>query len=312
MLQQTQVTTVIPYFNRFMTRFPTVAALAHADVDEVLSLWSGLGYYARARYCHKAANLIVHDFNGTIPNNVQTLQTLPGIGQSTAGAICALAFGRFAPILDGNVKRVLTRVFAIAGNVTESAVKNQLWQLANEYTSHKYPAQYTQAIMDLGALTCTRSKPLCTECPLQRHCQAHALGIETQFPNKKRQANKPVKQTTMLIIRNACDKILLYKRPPHGIWGGLWSFPEIADEKDALPWCQQHLQLSVKRIKPMVGFRHTFSHYHLDISPLLLQVAGDKNKITHSDHDWFHLSAEQNLGISAPVRKLLLQLRSLS
>ncbi|MDA0977532.1 MAG: A/G-specific adenine glycosylase, partial [Proteobacteria bacterium] len=258
MLQQTQVATVIPYFERFLARFPTVDRLAAANQDEVLHLWTGLGYYARARNLHKAAQQVMTDYNGEFPQTLEELTALPGIGRSTAGAILSICFGVRAPILDGNVKRVLTRVFAIEGWPGQAAVQKQLWAKADELTPSTRVADYTQAIMDLGALICRRSSPDCGACPFESDCLARQEDRIKAFPGSKPRKALPVRSTCMMVIQGK-DGVLLEKRPPTGIWGGLWSLPE-SDEPEA--FLEQH-GLQATEIASLAPFRHSFTHYHL-------------------------------------------------
>lgn len=226
MLQQTQVTTVIPYFERFIKKFPDVKSLANAPEDEVLELWAGLGYYARARNLHKTAKIIQQEYKGTFPNDLLLLQELPGIGRSTAGAIFSLGMNQPAAILDGNVKRVFTRLHAIDGYPNASKTLKQLWQIAEDYLPNERAADYTQAMMDLGALLCTPTQPNCKSCPVQKYCLAHAQDKTTDYPTPKPTKSLPVRSSHFLILVNNQQEILLEKRPPAGIWGGLWSLPE--------------------------------------------------------------------------------------
>jgi len=254
MLQQTQVATVIPYYERFMARFNTLEALATAPIDDVLSHWSGLGYYARARNLHQCAQTVYNQHNGELPNTLDALQALPGIGRSTAGAILSLAYGEVQPILDGNVKRVLARHRAVEGWPGRTEVLKRLWVISEEVTPNKRCGPFNQAMMDLGASVCTRSKPKCSDCPLAEDCQALALGNPTGFPGKKPKKDKPTKTTVMLLVQNEAGETLLEKRPPSGIWGGLWSLPEATDG-----------ELPKGTGESVMRFRHTFSHFHLDI-----------------------------------------------
>ena len=226
MLQQTQVTTIIPYFERFAKRFPDVRTLARARPDSVLHLWSGLGYYARARNLHKAAKRIIAEHGGTFPRELESVVRLPGIGRSTAGAILALAFDQRHAILDGNVKRVLARHHAIDAPPNRRETETKLWQLAERHTPSRRVADYTQAIMDLGATVCTRAHPDCAHCPVRAGCKARKLGTPQNFPVPAKRRAMPVKQVNMLLIRDARDRVLLVKRPPAGLWGGLWGLPE--------------------------------------------------------------------------------------
>lgn len=311
MLQQTQVATVIPYFLKFMHAFPDITKLAHAHEDSVLHLWAGLGYYSRARNLHRAAKMVMSDFGGQFPGELEALQTLPGIGPSTAGAIRSIAFNQPAPILDGNVKRVLTRIHAITQPPSDKATEETLWKLAVAYTPKKRVADYTQAIMDLGATLCTRSKPNCPQCPFHKSCNAYALGIVDQVPAKKTTTRIPTREATFLIIKQG-KRVLLHKRPSIGIWGGLFSVPEIAgvaDSKDITRYCRQHLKLNVTALQPLTSFRHTFSHYHLTIHPILLTIKKPNSTIMEDDQQiWYNLSQPENVGLPKPVQSILREL----
>lgn len=307
MLQQTQVATVIPYFERFMSRFPTVQALASADIDQVLHLWTGLGYYARARNLHKAAQLICSNHQGEFPASVEQLEALPGIGRSTAGAIAALSMQLRAPILDGNVKRVLARYFAIAGWPEQSAIKKTFWDIAERLTPQQRVADYTQAMMDLGATVCVRGKPDCTVCPLHEDCRARVENSIANFPGRKPRKTLPVKATTMLVVQDSKNRVLLEKRPPQGIWGSLYSFPEMTEDSESaarqvLPQLNQ-----LDRTRPILEpLRHTFSHYHLDISPVRYRTHEQIGAVADSDRWlWYPLDHSLQVGLAAPVKKLL-------
>ncbi|WP_263146980.1 A/G-specific adenine glycosylase [Pseudomonas sp. RIT-PI-AD] len=304
MLQQTQVATVLDYFDRFMEALPTVEALAAAPEDEVLHLWTGLGYYSRARNLHKAAKRVVEAFDGEFPRDVEALAELPGIGRSTAGAIASLSMGLRAPILDGNVKRVLARYVAQDGYPGEPKVARQLWAIAERLTPERRVAHYTQAMMDLGATLCTRSRPLCLLCPVQTGCRAHLLGLETRYPWPKPRKELPQKRTLMPLLANREGAILLYRRPSSGLWGGLWSLPEL-DDLDALaPLASRHaLQLGERRALP--GLTHTFSHFQLAIEPWLVRVEGEVPAVVEGDWLWYNLATPPRLGLAAPVKKLL-------
>jgi A/G-specific adenine glycosylase len=308
MLQQTQVSTVIPYFETFTQAFPTVADLARAPLDEVLHLWTGLGYYARARNLHACAKQVVAEYGGEFPQSVEALAALPGIGRSTAGAICSITWNQPAAILDGNVKRVLARFYAVDGWPGQTTVANRLWALAEENTPRKHNAQYTQAMMDLGATVCTRSRPQCHACPLQSHCRAHAQGDPEQYPGKKPPKAMPVKQVKMLMLRNPRGEILLEQRPAQGIWGGLWSFPEVAADVDPLNYALDHWG-SAANADAWITHRHTFSHYHLDITPILLQLEKVHDRIMASNRlIWYNTGQPPSVGLAAPVKRLLRQL----
>ena len=307
MLQQTQVSTVIPYFERFMQAFKTLTELANAPIDTVLHYWTGLGYYARARNLHKAAQQIRDLHAGRFPDDYESLLALPGIGRSTAGAILAQAFGLRYPILDGNVKRVLTRLYAIEGWPGNKAVEQELWKLAEANTPQQNVVDYTQAIMDLGATLCKRGSPNCPACPLSQHCQAYAGGRQCEFPTPKPKKSKPIKQTRMLIITDENGRTLLEQRPPAGIWGGLWSFPECEPGVDPGKWCHDELKLRVATSTTLQPLRHTFSHYHLDIEPVLVQLSQTKPDIVMDSERliWYNMRQPDQRGLPAPIKTLL-------
>jgi len=308
MLQQTQVNTVIPYFERFMQRFPDVRALAMASIDEVLHLWTGLGYYSRARNLHRSAQLILQNHDGNLPASLEELQNLPGIGRSTAGAIIAIAFKQKAAILDGNVKRVLTRAFGITAWPGEKKVENSLWEIAETLTPHERIDDYTQAMMDIGATVCVRGTPQCEKCPLKINCLARQLGIEKTLPHPKPQKTLPVKQTTFLIIQHK-QTIFLEKRPSQGIWGGLWSLPTLdhfSKPEEITRHCQQHFKFQTKTIELGHSFRHTFSHFHLEILPAFVVLTRKPSKIMASEQQiWYNLRESQEVGLPAPVKKIV-------
>lgn len=305
MLQQTQVATVIPYYERFMASFPTVGALAQATQDEVLQHWAGLGYYARGRNLHKCAQTVVDEYQGEFPNTVEELTGLSGIGRSTAGAIISLSTGKRAVILDGNVKRVLARFHGTEGWPGKTAVADTLWTHAEKHTPKKRCDDFNQAMMDLGATLCTRSKPNCTQCPLQKNCFALREGRQTDFPNKKPKKVTPVKTTQWLVLHNERQEILLEQRPQQGIWGGLWSFPEIGIDESGQAYCEAHYG-NVGKLEQSEPFRHTFSHYHLDIQPTHLMIEQTQGQVRSDDqHMWFTPHELDKLGLPAPVKKLI-------
>ncbi len=306
MLQQTQVKTVIPYFERFMTAFPDVQALAQAPEDRVLHLWTGLGYYARARNLHRAAKQVVADFNGEFPRTLEGLISLPGIGRSTAGAILSIACGERASILDGNVKRVLARYHRVAGWPGESAVHRQLWDIAERYTPTRRCADYSQAMMDLGATVCTRARPACGACPLSAGCAANAAGNPQDYPGKKPRKTLPVKSTCFLIARNRNGEIWLEKRPGNGIWGGLWCFPEVASAGAGRAACINLWSQPAESLEEWPPFRHTFSHYHLDITPVLATIDTTPTGIMEAPGQlWYNVRQAPQIGLAAPVAALL-------
>jgi A/G-specific adenine glycosylase len=309
MLQQTRVATVIPYYERFLARFPDVATLAAADLDTVLHHWSGLGYYARARHLHAAASMIMEVHKGKFPEDFAAVISLPGIGRSTAGAILSLASGQRHPILDGNVKRVLTRLHALEGWTGQAAVQTQLWKLAEQATPRQRVADYTQAIMDLGATVCTRAQPSCERCPLHGDCAARVSGTQGDYPTPRPRKRLPVRQTRMLILHNTDGEVLLEQRPPTGIWGGLWSFPECSPEHNVAEWCRGQLGLTASVTAEWPVFRHTFSHYHLDISPVLACVSAIDDAVMEAGNRlWYKDKASPAKGFAAPVSKLLARL----
>ena len=306
MLQQTQVSTVIPYYQRFMSRFPQVSDLASASEDEVFHYWSGLGYYSRARNLHKAAKKVVEQHSGVFPHSVIGLMELPGIGRSTAGAIAAISMGIRAPIMDGNVKRILTRYFAIHGWPGLTAVANELWTIAEGLTPGQRVGDYTQVMMDLGATVCKRSKPACQQCPLSASCIAHQTGQQHCFPETRPKQTKPVRSTIMLMVINQHGEVLLEKRPPAGIWGGLWSFLEISDPDQISREALAKTGLIIDDCELWQPFRHTFSHYHLDITPALTLVDSQSLRVNEcDDYCWFALDDSRQLGLAAPIKKLL-------
>ena len=311
MLQQTQVATVVAYFERFVSVLPTLRDLAAADEDTVLALWSGLGYYRRARFLHRAAQICVEQHGGELPRDLVALCALPGIGRSTAGAILAQAHGLRFPILDGNVKRVLTRYHGIHGHPGESAVEKQLWQHAETHTPDKRVADYTQAIMDLGATLCVRSRPRCEACPLGTDCIAHRDDLTSQLPGRKPAKSIPTRATVMLILRDHQGRVLLERRGPQGVWSGLWSLPEASDPGDAWRIAQQHAQID--DAQALTPFTHVFSHYRLDIEPLLFDRATAQRGIADDPQlRWCAIDELGALGLPAPVRTLLLQINDAS
>ncbi len=310
MLQQTQVGTVIPYFERFVAHYPDVAALAAAAQDEVLHLWSGLGYYSRARNLHRCAQLVMARHEGEFPRDLAQMIALPGIGRSTAAAILAQALELPHAILDGNVKRVLARYHAVAGWSGEATVEKRLWQLAEQHLPARDVRDYTQAIMDLGATLCTRSRPRCGDCPLAEDCAARAADRVADFPSPRPKRVVPRRRTFFLIIENAAGAVLLERRPPSGIWGGLWCFPEMESE-DAL--CQRLAALGLGNgsiAARLATIAHSFTHFHLDIQPL--RVSADSAALEVRDDGalrWYSPADSTRIGLSAPVTRLLASLR---
>jgi A/G-specific adenine glycosylase len=305
MLQQTQVTTVIPYFLKFMASFPDVRALAAAPLDAVLHHWSGLGYYARARNLHKAAGQIVERHGGECPQELDAWLALPGVGRSTGAAILAQAFDQRHAILDGNVKRVLARYHGVQGWPGHKAAENALWEYARTHTPGTRLRDYTQAIMDLGATVCVRARPRCDACPVAADCHAFAHGLQAELPQRKPKKDKPVRTTTMLIVRDPGGDILLRRRPPTGIWGGLWSLPEIDGDLSPRQWCEETLNARVVAQSERSLMRHTFSHFHLDIQPVALQVATRPARVEDGAWVWYNRSAPAAIGLAAPVTRLI-------
>jgi A/G-specific adenine glycosylase len=308
MLQQTQVSTVIPYFERFTTQFPDLASLAAANVDDVLALWSGLGYYARARNLHKTAQMIARDYQGEFPRDFETLISLPGIGRSTAGAILSLAMKQTAPILDGNVKRVLMRFYALEGWSGTSVVEKKLWTLSTALTPDKNCRQYNQAMMDIGATLCTRSQAKCTQCPLQSRCLAFAQQRVNELPQPKPRKSLPLRCCQLLVISNQNNEFFMEKRPTKGLWGGLWSLPQIPSDAVAEEICLQQWHFLVRHVETLPVFRHSFSHFHLDIRPVILVLTRNETTIAENNqYRWVKLAQLTQLGLAAPVSKILLQ-----
>jgi A/G-specific adenine glycosylase len=306
MLQQTQVRTVIPYFQRFIAALPVLADLAVASEDRVLALWSGLGYYSRARNLQRTAQICVERHHGDLPRDIDALSALPGIGRSTAAAILAQAFGERHAILDGNVRRVLARWHGVHGWPGSVATQKTLWQLAEAHTPRERVADYTQAIMDLGATLCTRSRPQCTRCPIADGCVALRDGLTGALPEPKPKRALPTRATTMLIVRDASGRVLLERRPPIGVWARLWSLPEIDDAAAATARLREHYAVHAAAEMTLQSFEHTFSHYHLRITPCTLMGANDAARVAdHPDQCWYTFTELAAIGLPAPVRKLL-------
>lgn len=310
MLQQTQVATVIPYFERFIQRFPSVLDLANAPIDEVLHLWTGLGYYARARNLHKAAIQIRDKFGGEYPTDFEDVLALSGVGRSTAGAILSSVLDAPYPILDGNVKRVLSRCFAVEGWAGDKAVENRLWSLSENVTPTTQVANFNQAMMDLGAMICTRGKPKCSLCPLEQMCIANQQQKWSDYPAKKPKKVLPEKIAYFAVIKQD-SQILLQKRPENGIWGGLFSFPQFTTLEECKRFIfSKNLQISAQ----LNAFRHTFSHFHLNIVPILAEtshnIAQEKSgnyaaSISSQDDYWYDLYNLNEIGLPAPIKQIL-------
>ncbi len=300
MLQQTQVATVIPYYERFMRRFPDVITLANAPQDDVLHHWSGLGYYARARNLHAAAKTIRDEFGGAFPRKFEDVAKLPGIGRSTAGAILSLSRDQRHAILDGNVKRVLARHAAVEGWPGRTAVMNRLWEIAEAHLPARRFGAYNQAMMDLGATLCARGKPRCGECPVAADCMARQLGRQSEFPGRKPRAALPEKRIDMLLLEHR-GFVLLEKRPPAGVWGGLWSLPEA---EDAQAWLEKNHPDAVVN-EALDTLTHTFSHFRLHIRPVHVRLETAPSKVSDVEAGWYPAAALPALGIAAPVQRIL-------
>jgi A/G-specific adenine glycosylase len=300
MLQQTQVSTVIPYFERFIERFSDVHSLAAANIDEVLFLWSGLGYYSRARNLHRTARRIVADFNGIFPDNSEALQTLPGIGRSTAGAIMAFAFNHRAAILDGNVKRVLARYFCINEPINLASTEKRLWELSEQClpARKKDIGAYTQGMMDLGAMICTRNQPKCSLCPLKSSCLSLRANKQHELPVRQKQKVKPIRSSDFILIELQ-QRILLKQRPAKGVWGGLWCFPEQCELDELTP-------TPIFAIGPKwLEFRHTFSHFYLDCH--IYQATFEHLISLPKGWTWYNREYPMAIGLPSPIKKTINQ-----
>ena len=303
MLQQTQVATVIPYYQRFVASFPNIAALAAATEEQVLAHWSGLGYYARGRNLHRTARLIVEKYRGEFPREFEQILDLPGIGRSTAAAICALTYRERRAILDGNVKRVLTRYCGISGSPGEKSVEARLWQQAEALLPKHDIADYIQAQMDLGATLCTRSKPKCNSCPVQSDCVALATDRISQLPTPRPRKAVPERHAVMLLLMHGND-IVLEKRPGSGIWGGLWSLPQFDDEEAAQNWFVQN-EMNASNGERLETFTHAFTHFKLHITPLKIQLAHKPLRAAQHGSVWLDVEEALGAAIPTPVRKML-------
>jgi A/G-specific adenine glycosylase len=306
MLQQTQVATVIPYYERFIKRFPDANALAGGAVDEVLHLWSGLGYYARARNLHRAALRIRDEHGGEFPETFAGIAALPGIGRSTAGAILALSRGARFPILDGNVRRVLARYFGVAGARGETAAEQRLWELSERCTPQARVAEYTQAIMDLGATVCVRRRPLCPQCPLTRGCLARRTGRQHELPAPRRASARPRRRVFMVVALRESGSVLLERRPEAGVWGGLWSLPQFATATAATAFIRD--SLGAGAAQPLAAFEHAFTHFDLTITPLLVQATAPAHAVEEGASLWYNIREPARIGLPAPVTALLSRL----
>lgn len=306
MLQQTQVNTVISYYLRFTQHYPDITSLAKASVDDVLALWTGLGYYARARNLHKTAVIIAETYHGIMPADLDDLIALPGIGRSTAGAIMALAHHQCFAILDGNVKRVLTRHAAIEGWPSNKKVEGKLWHYAEQLLPQHRFANYIQAQMDLGATVCTRSKPNCLACPLNTDCQAYLANKPTAYPTSKPKKTLATRQTHWLIAQNSEGELLLEQRDPQGIWGGLWSFPETESKQAVRDYCQFTTHFTANASQSLNIIKHVFSHYKLDIHPHFIPCTRNLNHVADNTKlKWYKIDDALQLGLPAPVKQLI-------
>ena len=312
MLQQTRVSVVAGYYERFMARFPDLATLADAALDDVLGLWTGLGYYSRAHNLHRAAGLVRDRHHGVMPRNLHALVALPGIGRSTAGAILALSHGDRHPILEGNVKRVLCRYHGIGGWSGESGTERALWRLAERHTPHERVAAYTQAIMDLGATLCVRSRPLCSLCPLGADCVARGTGAQARIPAPRPRRVVPRRETAFLMLRDPAGALLLERRPPAGIWGGLWCFPECGRTADVAATCRSRYGVRAVAITALAPIAHGFTHFKLDVHPILVEIDDDCAAAAavadSGDLRWCPPGAVAGFGLAAPVKLLIEQL----
>jgi A/G-specific adenine glycosylase len=308
MLQQTQVATVERYYDRFMEAFPSVAALANADTDHVLHLWSGLGYYARARNLHRAAGIVHGQLGDELPKDIELLQTLPGIGRSTAGAILALSDNQSCPILDGNVRRVLARLFLIEGWPGSTSASRKLWSLSEACTPTNRAANFTQAIMDLGASVCTRRKPACDHCPLAARCAAlQSIAVE-RIPAARPKRERPKREVVLvLVLQNG--NVLLKKRPDSGVWGGLWCFPETVEVKNVSSWCVSAVGTSPDRIEVRPKVHHAFTHFDLSMIPVEAHIQRVPDRLNEDGQWlWYDPRTPAAIGLAAPVARLLASL----
>jgi A/G-specific adenine glycosylase len=305
MLQQTQVSTVVPYYERFMQRFADVNALADAPIDDVLHLWTGLGYYARARNLHRAAVRIRDEFGGEFPRTFEEVASLPGIGRSTAGAILSLSRRERFPILDGNVKRVLSRYFGVEGDLAERAAVEKLWALSDQCTPHERVDVYTQAIMDVGATVCTRRNPLCAYCPLAEGCVARKLGKQHEIPAPRKAKARRERRVFMLVAQRKDESILLERRPDSGVWGGLWCLPEFETESAARAFATQSLHLPQPVPRHLDLIEHAFTHFDLVATPLLTRCEGNVSVMDAPRSLWYNPRQPARVGLPAPIKALI-------
>jgi A/G-specific adenine glycosylase len=307
MLQQTQVAVVIPFYEAFLRSFPDVRALAAAPLDEVLHLWSGLGYYARARNLQRAAQAIVLRHGGEFPRTFEEVLALPGIGRSTAGAILALSRGERHAILDGNARRVLARYFGIEGRAGEPALERRLWALADECTPSSRVAEYTQAVMDLGATVCSRARPACLLCPVHAGCVARQHNLQDRLPQPRLRATRPSREAWLVVAMRGGHKVLIERRPPAGIWGGLWGLPELPTRAHAEQWCQEHLSGAgaPRRLAPL---EHAFSHFDYRMRPLVVRCLGKAGTLRDDDrYRWYDPLRPARVGLPRPIATLVAQ-----
>ncbi|MDG2060745.1 MAG: A/G-specific adenine glycosylase [SAR86 cluster bacterium] len=307
MLQQTQVSTASPYFIRFIKRFPNLKTLSESNEDEILKYWSGLGYYSRAKNIHKSANIIIQEFDGNFPNSLEKLEYLPGIGKSTAGAILALGFNKIAPILDANVRRVISRYQAIEGDLLNSKNNKKLWQLAEKLLPTKDISIYTQAIMDLGATICSIKEPECTLCPINKKCIANNNNLINSIPKKKERKLKPIKKVYWLIVNNKKGEYLLKKRPGEGIWPGLWSFLEFNSFEETKNISKEMFNLEIKSYLKKKPIKHTFSHYNLEAIPINICLAPYRTKLP-KELIWLGAKNINSIGLPSPIKKTIVKL----
>ncbi len=308
MLQQTQVKTVIPYYLKFMQHFPDIDTLAQAPQDDVLHLWTGLGYYARARNLHKTAKIIAAEHAAQFPDSNEALQSLPGIGRSTAGAILSFARAQHHAILDGNVKRILCRYYRVQGWSGHTKTQKTLWSFAETITPEKRCDDFNQAMMDLGSSLCSRTKPQCQHCPLNNDCEAYLHQQLSEYPHAKPKKEMPVKTAYLLMLTTNKGEILLEKRPEQGIWGSLWSFPQCQTSSEIEQWLDKHRYVNTKKIFSPPEFRHTFSHFHLQITPVRIQVEVPSEIMDDNHFIWFNRKKPLKLGMPTPITKLISQL----
>jgi A/G-specific adenine glycosylase len=306
MLQQTQVATVIDYFARFVERFPNLQALAHAPLDDVLALWAGLGYYSRARNLHRAADLCIERHGGDLPDSLAELAALPGIGRSTAGAILAQAHGQRVPILDGNAKRVLARFHGVRGDLSRPHAQRTLWRLSEDALPQQQLPDYTQALMDLGATLCTRRTPRCGDCPLHADCVARRDDLTAEIPATRRRTALPQRALYLLLVTDAQQRVLLVRRPPSGIWGGLWSLPEATDRDTAVRDAQDRYGLTLGGTRALPSIVHTFTHFRLTANPLHARLVRKASRVGDTpDHAFVARADAPRYGCPKPVARLL-------